>query len=232
MKINAKTKTETIIAKMFDAMLARKQALIDDGKHVAAEIKGILDHLDPNGKNYRPFLHAVSETRSFIDFGYFASVIGNDKMKGANDADYIQCKTVVKVLKCIQAFGFKDPRKLDGYTRAILVNTLVGNGVITAKNAFATLVRVEFDALDEQQILRERRNHTAGTGSTQVSSTREMLRILRLTDGVKGARDAQIELLPDVITNMVQYFEPLAKRAGIAPIDADVPETQPEEINA
>jgi hypothetical protein len=229
----SKMKAETIVAKLFAAVTERKQTLVDNNLIVSTEItkkNGLLDNFDPNGNSYREFLHAVDQTKSFIDFAPLIARAQKAKQSGANDESFIAVKAFEKIVKCIKAFGFKDPRKLDNHTRLILVNTLVGNGVITSKNAFATLVRVEFDALEEQQILRERANYTHGTGSTQLSSTREMLRILGLTEGIKGAREAQIILTDEAKVNMIQYFEPLAKRAGVA--NPDVPETSDEEIEA
>jgi len=221
----AKFKAETIVAKLFAAVTERKQALVDAGLIVSTEItkkNGLLDNFDPNGNAYREFLHAVEQTKSFLDFGSLINKAAKAKQAGSNDSGFIAVKAFEKIVKCIKAFGFKDARKLDNHTRLILVNTLVNNGVITSRNAFATLVRVEFDALTEQQQLRDRANYTPGTGSTQLSSTREMLRLLGLTDGIKGARDANIELLPEAKIAMIQYFESVAKRAGIA--DPDVPE--------
>src|SRR5437762_14174374 len=117
-------KAETIVAKLFGAMTDRKQALLDGGFVVSDEIvkkNGLLDNFDPNGTAYREFLHAVDQTKSFIDFDYFINVVKKHKQARQNDPDYIQCKTVEKVLKCVKEFGFKDPRKRDNHTRVILV---------------------------------------------------------------------------------------------------------------
>lgn len=231
----AKLKAETIVARMLDAALSRKAALIESGKNIPVELtrknSGIIANLDPEANSYREFLHAVNATKTFIDFSFFTSVLAKHHFSGANDALYVQCKTIEKVIKLIKAFGFKDARKLDPHSRLVLINTLVQNGVISSKNAFATLVRVEFDALDEQTVLRVRapgNGYSPGTGNTQISSTREMLRILKLTEGVKGARDAEIVLLDESKAAMVQHFDEFAKYCGIS----DAPETEePDDIS-
>lgn len=221
-------KAETIVARLFAAMTARKQALLDGGFVVSTEItkkNGLLDNFNPEGNSYRQFLLAVEGTRNIFDYTTLLNIAAKAKQETANDANYIQCKTFEKIVKCVKAFGFKDARMLDTHSRAIIINTLVNNGVITSKNAFATLVKVEFDALDTQQTLKERHNYTPGTGSTQLSSTREMLRVLGLTDGNKGARDAAIELLPEAKQALLEHFDTIAKRVG-APV-ADEPHDEP-----
>lgn len=218
-------KAETIVAKLFTAMTARKQALIDGGFVVSDEItkkNGLLDSFNPEGNSYRNFLHAVEETKSIFDFEPLFKIAAKAKPNGSNDAQYIQVKALEKVVKFVRAFGFKDFRLLDNHTRNIMFNAMVNNGCISSKGAFASLVRVEFDELNDatSEVISKRANYTPGTGSTQLSSTRELFRTLGLCDSVKGAKDAQILFTEDAKQALTQHFAPIAEKIG-ATVDSE-----------
>ncbi len=212
-------KAETIVSKLFKAMTERKQFLVDNGHVVSDEItkkNGLLDNLNPEGNSYKQFLHAVEQTRGIFDFEPLMKVAAKAKPNGSNDSAYIQAKAFEKVIKFVKAFGFKDFRMLDNHTRAITMNAMVNNGAISSKSAFASLVRVEFDALDSQdERLAIRHNYSTGTGSTQLSSTRELFRMLGLTEGIKGAKDAAIVFTDEAKSALLQHFEPIATKAGV-----------------
>jgi hypothetical protein len=211
-------KAETIVSKLFNAMTARKQSLIDGGHVVSDEItkkNGLLDNFDPEGNSYRQFLHAVEETKAIFDFEPVFKIAAKAKPNGSNDSAYIQVKALEKVVKFVKAFGFKDFRMLDNHTRAITMNAMVNNGAISSRSAFASLVKVEFDALESQdEKLAVRHNYTPGTGSTQLSSTRELFRALGLCDGIKGAKDAPIVFTEEAKQALTQHFDPIAKKIG------------------
>lgn len=212
-RMNAKT----IVAKLFDAMTARRAALVADGSHVADEItkrNGLLDNFDPQGSAYNEFVIAVEHVKQIFDFGHLLAHVGKHKKLKANDENYMQCKTVEKIVRFIKAFGHRDFRMLDPHTRVITLNALKNNGVISSKGAFCALTSLEMkDAIGETLI--DKRTYSAGTGSTQLSSTRELFRILGLTNGVKGARDAAIDILPEVKETLLQHFTDAAARIGL-----------------
>ena len=229
-----KFKAETIVQKLADKMSARKQWLLDNGHVVANEItkkNGLLDNFMIEGNAYREFLKAVENTKSIFDFGFLLNVIEKGKPAGSADADYIQAKTVEKVVKFVKAFGFKDFRMLDPHTRAIMINTMYNNGVISSKGAFASLVRVDFDLFDDatSERIKERNNYSPGTGSAQMSSTKELFRILGLCDSVKGAKDAQIIFTEHAKGALIQHFERIASVAGVTV--ADTEETEETEAS-
>lgn len=220
-----KFKAETIVAKLFAAMSERKQTLVDNGHVVSDEItkkNGLLDNFNPEGNSYRQFLHAVEETKMIFDFEPLMKIAAKAKPSGSNDAQYVQAKAFEKVVKFVKAFGFKDFRMLDNHTRNIMFNAMVNNGVISSKGAFASLVRVEFDELSSatSETLSKRSNYTPGTGSTQLSSTRELFRTLGLCDGIKGAKDAPIVFTDEAKSALIQHFDPIATKLG-ATVESD-----------
>lgn len=220
-----KFKAETIVARLFAAMQKRRQALIDGEFVVSAEIgtasKGIMSHLDPEGSNYRGFLHAVNQTKGFFDFEPLMNTIEKHKGANAQDSTYIQCKTIEKIIKFVKAFGHADFRMLDNHTRLILVNCMYNNGMISSRAGFATLCKVEFDALDTASAERyfERSNYSHGTANAQLSSTKETFRVLGVTNGVKGERDAKITFSDEAKAAFVEHFAPLRKVLGLPDIE-------------
>jgi hypothetical protein len=213
----AKFKPETIVGKLFDAMNTRIQTLKDNEQTVSVEFKSILAHFNPEGDSYRAMIHAVENTKTFFDFSTLLSVASKAKPNKGHDAQYVQAKALVKIINFAKAFAQKDFRILDNHTRSIMINTMVNNGVISSRTAFATLVRVEYDALESQdEKISARNNYTAGTGTTQLSSTRELFRIFGLTDGIKGARDAQIVFTDETKSALIEHFAPIAKKLGLS----------------
>lgn len=226
---SAKMKAETIVAKLFAAMTERRQALVDGGFTVSDEItkkNGLLDHFNPEGNSYRSFVDAVDKTKAIFDFAPLLRITAKAKPAGANDTDYIQVKALEKVVKFVKAFGQRDFRVLDNHTRSITVNTMVNSGVISSRAAFATLVRVEFDGEDSTRLV-ERNRYTAGTGSTQLSSTRELYRLLGMTEGIKGAKDQNIVFTEETKNALLEHFDTLARKVG-APVTEDAPESEEE----
>lgn len=233
MKKATNFKPETIVAKLFAAMQARKQFLLDNGHIVSDEItkkNGLLDNFNPDGNSYRECLKAVENVKAVFDFGHLIAIAEKGKPNGSNDAQYIQVKAFEKLIRFVKAFGFKDFRMLDNHTRAIMFNAMLNNGVISSAGAFASLVRVEFDELSSatSEVLRLRHKYTPGTGSTQLSSTRELFRILGLCDSTKGAKDAPIVFTEAARSALIQHFEQVANAVG-AP---DAVEETEEETEA
>jgi hypothetical protein len=178
----------------------------------------LIDNFDPNGNSYRECLTAIERTKALFDFSHLLNIAAKAKPNGANDSAYIQCKAFEKVLKFIKAIAYKDFRMLDNHTRSITINAMLNSGVISSKGAFATLVRVEFDELSSatSEVLKARNGYSAGTGSTQLSSTRELFRILGLCDGIKGAKDAPIIFTEEAKAHLIEHFEQIAQRTNVA----------------
>jgi len=229
-----KIKAETIVAKLFAAMTERRAALVAGDFVVSDEItkkNGLLDNFNPEGNSYRNFLLAVENTKSIFDFDPLLKIAAKHKPNGSNDSQYVQAKALEKIVKFVKAFGHKDFRVLDNHTRSITMNAMVNNGAISSRSAFASLVKVEYDALESQdERLVMRNNYTAGTGSTQLSSTRELFRILGLTDGIKGAKDAPIVFTDEARTALVQHFAPIAVKTGIVVDTDESEETEQENV--
>lgn len=222
-----KYNTVTIASKLFASLIERKQFLIDNGFPIASEFKSILDHVNPDGRSYKQFLHAVENTKTIFDFEPLLKIAAKPKQSNGNDAQYIQMKSLEKVLKFTKAFGLKDFRILDNHSRSITINAMVNSGLISSKGAFATLVRCEFDALDSQdERLVARNNYTSGTGSTQLSSTRELFRMLGLCDSVKGERNAPIIFTDAAKTALIEHFEIIASKTNVTLDDQEIDENE------
>lgn len=209
-------KNTTIISKLFAASVTRKQALVDSGSIVAAEFKMVLNHFNPEGDSYRSFLQAVENTKTVFDFEPMMKNIGNLKTT-SNNPNYMQMKVVEKIIKFVKAFGYKDFSTFDPHTKNILMTTMLNNGVIKSKTAFSVLTKCTFDALEDQSDKRDRQymsSYSAGTGSTQLSSTRELFRILGVTNGIKGAKDQPIIFTDEAKSAFIEYFEIVAKKCN------------------
>lgn len=221
------SQAQTIVAKLFDAVTARVQFLRDNSLVVSSEFKGIIDHLDPQGSSYKGFVRSIEQCNARVSFNTLTSIIGKAKPARGNDADYVQAKVVEKIIKLVKGIGFNDFRILDNHTRSLLINTTINAQRITSKVAFATLVKVEFDALDNQDFrMKARNNYTAGTGSTQLSSSREMMRIMGLSDSAKGKRDADFTFTDDAQALFNERFEAIAKLTGAEQGEAESEEQE------
>jgi hypothetical protein len=101
---------------------------------------------------------------------------------------FIAVKALVKVVHACTGVGASMRSYFDPYSRTIIANlsTLAG---ITNKSALVCLSRsVTYDELDQQQALTRTYNCSAGTATTQASSTRMMLRALDVCAVIKGKK--------------------------------------------
>jgi len=201
-------KASTIINKLGTSVTTRVQALLDAGEHVASEFKKINELYQPDGKHRTSFERAVEAVKDQIDFAFLLRIIGKAKQDGANDSNYVQAKVIEKINKLIFALANKDMRALDRHTASLTVNAML-NGKLSSKAAFATLVKVEWGE-DISELLRERNNYTAGTGSTQLSSTKEAMRILGLSDNSKGTKNADFTFTDEGKSLFCERFDKIA----------------------
>lgn len=209
-------KAETVVAKLFEAMSARRQWLADNGHTVSSEItkkNGLLDNFDPQGNAYNEFKIAVEKVKPIFDFSFLLTVASKGKPSISNDTSYIQVKTFEKVVRFIKAFGHQDFRMLDPHTRIITINALKNNGIVSSKGAFCALTSLEMNEAITEKLI-DKSTYSPGTGSTQLSSTRELFRILGMCESVKGKKDAAIEFLPDTRAALLEHFESVASRIG------------------
>lgn len=125
--------------------------------------------------------------------------------KGA--VNFTAVKVNVKILHFLSALGEKNANLIDAYSAAIINNTFSNDNMLSAKSAMITLCKnLEYDALDTVQRIKSRCRVALTTASTQCSSSKESLRILQLTDGVKGARNANIILNADGVRAFTSLF--------------------------
>ena len=103
---------------------------------------------------------------------------------------FIAVKANIKTARILYAIGAKMVSQIDNYSATIIANMLANDGVIFAKTALMSLCKdIEYNALDQTQVIRARMGKAASTASTQRSSTREALRVLDLAEVHKGMRE-------------------------------------------
>jgi hypothetical protein len=219
----SKLKASTIVNKMGAAIATRVQTLLDGGEHVATEFKKINELYQPEGKHRSSFERAVESVKDQIDFDLLIKIIGKAKQAGANDSNYVQAKVIEKINRLIFALANKDLRATDNHTRALMVNAML-NGKLTSRAAFATLTSVNFKD-DITEVLRARHEYSTGTGSTQLSSTKETMRILGLSINPKGTKNADFTFTDEGKALFCERFESIAALVNTADaIDVELTE--------
>lgn len=108
------------------------------------------------------------------------------KSESAND--FIAVKVLVKIVSASVAIAQKNSDVLDPYSRTILQN-LVNLQVVNNKDALVCLSKaIQYTDEEQQKHLKYRYQCSAGTASTQASSTRMMLEALDICDVLKAKR--------------------------------------------
>jgi len=131
----------------------------------------------------------------YIKHDIFAKYIDAQSTIKKGAVNFVAVKVNVKILHFLSAIGCKNVAAIDNYSASIINNTFANDNMLSAKSAMVTLCKnLEYDALDTVQRIKSRCRVALTTASTQCSSSKESLRILALTDGVKGQRDASIIL--------------------------------------
>ena len=109
-----------------------------------------------------------------------------NKAQSAND--FIAVKVLVKIVSTSVAIAQKNTSVLDPYSKVIIQN-LIALQSVSNKSALVSLSRsIEYTDEDQQVALKARYNCSAGTASTQASSTRMMLEALDICDVQKGKK--------------------------------------------
>ena len=203
-------KAETIANTIVSAFTARREAfksMVDAGIKpvVSSEYSTIAKRIDGQS-----FIATIDKVRTMFDLQYFTRAIGNVEKKSGNDSDYMQLKSIEKVLKFFEAIALNDYKKLDGYTYYLLYNTLKNAGSLNAQACFITLSKRSMSEDEISVVIKKFMNATPGTASTQTSSTKELLRCLGLTNHAKGQREVGIELTIDAQALIAEHFNSLA----------------------
>ncbi len=116
----------------------------------------------------------------------------NSSTKKADDA-YIAVKAQCRLLKTLYAIGSNMVSSLDDSVATIIANALHNDGTIFAKTALVALSKdIEYNELDQQQIIKVRARKLASTALPQRSSAKESLRFLDLASYNKREKDAAI----------------------------------------
>jgi hypothetical protein len=125
---------------------------------------------------------------------YIANATQHDAKACARDS-FVAVKVNVKIVRMLDAIGRGAIACADEYSQTIIANALHNDGKIISKAALVCLSsNIEFNELDQTQVIKNRMRKAATTASTQRSSTREMLRILDLAACNKGAKGDDITL--------------------------------------
>lgn len=139
-----------------------------------------------NAKSGSVALNLVMTSEAF-------SQIANDVIKSArqakntdNKSEYIAVKVLVKMIKAIEAIGCGLASPLDPYSRTIGAN-LVKLGKISNRSNLVCLSKaIKYTETDSVEALKYRYSCSSNTAGTQSSSTRMMLKYLKICDVVKG----------------------------------------------
>ncbi len=147
--------------------------------------------------------------------------------KAGNANDFIAVKVLVKIVSASVAIAQKNTSVLDPYSETILRN-LVTLQTVNNKTALVSLSRsIEYTEADQQQAIKTRYNCSAGTASTQASSTRMMLEALDICEVQKGKKGDVISFKDnDRARLMVSLF------ADVEPVEDTEAHDETESENA
>jgi len=195
-KQNAKTVQAQFVAAL-DARIeasavpnAKKNLLVERNKFNSDGMKACIQTVIDNGYDFSPLLHNVQNADS----------------KAVSSEQYVAIYALQKVRKALHAIGSNIALEFDGYTQAIVSN-MTRLQALSTINAQRTIARnIEFDELEQQVVLKNRMNCTPSTASTQVSSTREMLRILDVCIVHKKTKNDSISFADTANAKAVQQM--------------------------
>ncbi len=171
MKNFAETLTTALIARNEVAPSKDTQLAINNAKRFATALDGLFT---------KKAFHAIADkliTRCAIA-----------QKNAENSNDFIAVKVLVKVVSASVAIAQKNKDMLDPYSRNIIEN-MIALQTINNKDALVTLSKsISYTETEQSKNLQARYNCSAGTASTQASSTRMMLQALDVCEIVKGKR--------------------------------------------
>jgi hypothetical protein len=154
--------------------------------------------------------------------------------------NFIAVKVLVKIVSTLQALATQLRSDLDPYTNAIGANLINLHQITNKSNLVCLSKSIAYNALDEVQMLKVKRDCTPGTASTQSSSTRMTLHYLGIAE-VRKAHAGDVMKLYD--NDRAKLFASIFAPAKVltsadekneqqtpAEAPADVPQTQPEAV--
>src|SRR3569832_1897937 len=103
--------------------------------------------------------------------------------------NFIAVKVLVKIVSSLVALGQNLKSEVDPYTRAIVKNLLKVDDLNNKETLMCLSTAVQYDELEQAKALIGRLSCTAGTASTQASSTRMMFLHLGICEVQKGKRN-------------------------------------------
>lgn len=147
--------------------------------------------------------------------------------KAQNANDFIAVKVLVKIVATSVAISQKNTSTLDPYSETIIKN-LIALQQVNNKTALVSLSRsIEYTEADQQQAIKTRYNCSAGTASTQASSTRMMLEALDICDVQKGKKGDVISFKENDRAKML-----VALFADVEPVEDTEAHDETETENA
>jgi hypothetical protein len=106
--------------------------------------------------------------------------------------NYVALKVITKIRDCIYALATKQKSELDPYTNSILFN-LTKNETLTNKSGLMSLTKtVVYSETEQVQNVRALLNVSENTATTQLSSSRQMLRFLDICNVIKAKKNDAI----------------------------------------
>lgn len=138
-----------------------------------------------NAKRYERALDSVMSSPAFA--GVAEKILARVAIANRNENrdDFIAVKVLVKIVSTIAAIGQKNHALLDPYSNTILKN-LIGLQKVNNKDCLVSLSRgYEYSEQDTISHLISRYSCSAGTASTQMSSTRMTLEALDICEIIK-----------------------------------------------
>lgn len=110
--------------------------------------------------------------------------------KGSDN--YVALKVITKIRDCIYALATKQKSQLDPYTNSLLFN-LTKNQELTNKSGLMCLTKtVVYSETDQVHHIRALLDVSENTATTQLSSSRQMLRFLDVCNVIKAKKNDSI----------------------------------------
>lgn len=162
-------------------------------RNAAAPSKDIVTAIN-NAKRFETALDSVFASKEFAPIA--ANVLKRIAIADRNtDRDaFVAVKVLVKIVSTVAAIAQKNDSMIDPYTGTIVKN-LIGLQAVNNRDCLVALSRSQsYSENDLTKNLISRYNCSAGTASTQMSSTRMMLEVLDICEVIKRKQNDTIAL--------------------------------------
>lgn len=185
---------------------------IVNGQALLESVQSALTNRINNAENSNQARNLTAEFKMFtlpvieyasangIDIKQLSDIISISDKKHSN---YLAIYALQKVRKTLVACAQGLTNSLDGYTR-----TIVNNLVFSEQNNKSALVSLsrahEFSEFDTQKTIKARYTCTAGTAGTQMSSTRQALKVLNIATVTKNKNADEFALTDSALANRLK----------------------------